>query len=33
MSKFDGNAVTWFEIPTADFERATKFYRPFWTPS
>jgi len=26
MSKFDGNAVTWFEIPTTDFERATKFY-------
>jgi uncharacterized protein len=26
MSKFEGNAVTWFEIPTADFERATKFY-------
>ena len=26
MSKFEGNAVTWFEIPTADIERATKFY-------
>lgn len=26
MSKFNGNAITWFEIPTADFERATKFY-------
>jgi predicted enzyme related to lactoylglutathione lyase len=26
MSKFDSNAVTWFEIPTTDFERATQFY-------
>ena len=26
MSKFNGNAITWFEIPTADFERATTFY-------
>jgi hypothetical protein len=26
MSKFEGNAVTWFEIPTADIDRATKFY-------
>lgn len=26
MSKFDANAVTWFEIPTTDFERATSFY-------
>lgn len=26
MSKFDNNAVTWFEIPTTDFERATHFY-------
>jgi predicted enzyme related to lactoylglutathione lyase len=26
MSKFETNAVTWFEIPTADFQRATKFY-------
>ena len=26
MSKFDNNAVTWFEIPTTDFERATNFY-------
>ncbi|MDE1154363.1 MAG: VOC family protein [Acidobacteriaceae bacterium] len=26
MSLFEHNAVTWFEIPTADFERATKFY-------
>ncbi len=26
MSKFEANAVTWFEIPTADFQRATKFY-------
>jgi predicted enzyme related to lactoylglutathione lyase len=26
MSKFDTNAITWFEIPTTDFERATKFY-------
>ncbi len=26
MSKFDSNAVTWFEIPTTDFERATNFY-------
>jgi predicted enzyme related to lactoylglutathione lyase len=26
MSKFDNNAITWFEIPTADFTRATQFY-------
>ena len=26
MSKFQNNAVTWFEIPTADFQRATTFY-------
>ena len=26
MSKFDNNAVTWFEIPTTDFNRATHFY-------
>ena len=26
MSKFEGNAVTWFEIPAADIERATQFY-------
>jgi predicted enzyme related to lactoylglutathione lyase len=26
MSKFEGNAITWFEIPTADFTRATRFY-------
>ena len=26
MSKFENNAITWFEIPTTDFERATKFY-------
>ena len=26
MSKFDNNAVTWFEIPTTDFARATSFY-------
>ncbi|MFC6646450.1 VOC family protein [Granulicella cerasi] len=26
MSRFESNAVTWFEIPTSDFERATKFY-------
>ena len=26
MSKFETNAVTWFEIPTADFDRATNFY-------
>jgi hypothetical protein len=26
MSKFENNAVTWFEIPVTDFDRATKFY-------
>lgn len=26
MNKFEGNAVTWFEIPTTDFHRATHFY-------
>ena len=26
MSKFNNNAITWFEIPTTDFERATTFY-------
>ena len=26
MSKFEANAITWFEIPTTDFHRATRFY-------
>jgi predicted enzyme related to lactoylglutathione lyase len=26
MSKFNGNAITWFEIPTTDIGRAQKFY-------
>jgi len=26
MSKFKNSAVTWFEIPTSDFKRATEFY-------
>lgn len=26
MSKFHGNAITWFEIPVADAERAAIFY-------
>lgn len=26
MSKFDANAITWFEIPTTDIERARGFY-------
>jgi predicted enzyme related to lactoylglutathione lyase len=26
MSKFEANAITWFEIPTTDFSRATTFY-------
>lgn len=26
MSKFNGNSITWFEIPTTDFARATSFY-------
>ena len=26
MSKFEDNAVTWFEIPTTDITRATGFY-------
>lgn len=26
MTKFEGNAVTWFEIPTEDIDRAAKFY-------
>ena len=26
MSKFNGNAITWFEIPTTDFSRASGFY-------
>ncbi len=26
MSKFENNAVTWFEIPTTDFQRATQCY-------
>ncbi len=26
MSKFEGNAITWFEIPTGDIQRATNFY-------
>ncbi len=27
----DKNAVAWFEIPTADFERAKKFYEQIFT--
>ncbi len=26
MSKFDTNAITWFEIPTLNIERASEFY-------
>jgi predicted enzyme related to lactoylglutathione lyase len=26
MSKFNSNAITWFEVPTTDFDRATRFY-------
>jgi predicted enzyme related to lactoylglutathione lyase len=26
MSKFNGNAITWFEIPTDNIERAQQFY-------
>jgi predicted enzyme related to lactoylglutathione lyase len=26
MSKFENNAITWFEVPTSDIERATLFY-------
>ncbi len=26
MSKFNGNAITWFEIPATNLERAHKFY-------
>jgi predicted enzyme related to lactoylglutathione lyase len=26
MSKFASSAITWFEIPAMDLERATKFY-------
>ena len=26
MSKFESNAVTWFEIPTVNIERAASFY-------
>uniref|UniRef100_A0A7V4XS46 VOC family protein n=1 Tax=Acidobacterium capsulatum TaxID=33075 RepID=A0A7V4XS46_9BACT len=26
MSKFERNAVTWFEIPTVNIERATSYY-------
>ncbi|WP_263380390.1 VOC family protein [Granulicella paludicola] len=26
MSKFENNAITWFEVPTTDIERATTFY-------
>jgi predicted enzyme related to lactoylglutathione lyase len=26
MSKFDANTITWFEIPTIDFNRASNFY-------
>jgi predicted enzyme related to lactoylglutathione lyase len=26
MSKFNGNAITWFEVPTTDIERAVGFY-------
>ncbi len=26
MSKFQGNAITWFEIPTTDIHRAIHFY-------
>jgi predicted enzyme related to lactoylglutathione lyase len=26
MSKFEGNATTWFEIPTTNMDRAVEFY-------
>jgi predicted enzyme related to lactoylglutathione lyase len=26
MSKFNGNAITWFEVPTHDIDRAVSFY-------
>ena len=26
MSKFNGNAITWFEVPTTDITRAVGFY-------
>jgi hypothetical protein len=26
MSKFNGNAITWFEIPTTNIDRAVSFY-------
>lgn len=26
MSKFESSAVTWFEIPTTDIDRAARFY-------
>lgn len=26
MSKFEGNAITWFEIPVTDIKRARAFY-------
>lgn len=26
MSKFEANAITWFEIPTTDIDRARSFY-------
>jgi predicted enzyme related to lactoylglutathione lyase len=26
MSKFQNNSITWFEIPTGDFDRAVQFY-------
>ena len=26
MSKFNGNAITWFEVPTTDITRAVSFY-------
>ena len=26
MSKFEGNAITWFELPTTNMERAVDFY-------
>jgi hypothetical protein len=26
MSKFNGNAITWFEVPTTDIDRAVSFY-------
>jgi uncharacterized protein len=26
MSKFEGNAITWFEVPATDMQRAVRFY-------